>query len=108
MKKAMTDDEKLLAQFNGVAEAIVVHLNSDWGKLKEPVLFVSSHGKSIRIGIREAADVKETTHAKAYPATYFYDVDEDSGEMYIDEKKLYNVAAEWVFIRANSKNVSTK
>ena len=101
MKKQMTEQEKLLAQFNGVAEAIELQLDSsDWGKLKEPVLYVYSHGKAIHTSLREAAEAKETPHAKAYPATSFYEVDEDTGEMYLDEKAKYNVAAEWVFIRS--------
>lgn len=101
MKKAMTEEEKLLAQFNSVADAIEFQLvNNEWGKLKEPVMYISSRGRTIYTSIREAAEAKATPHAKAYPATYFYGADEDTGEIYIDEKIKYNVAAEWVFIRA--------
>lgn len=98
----MTEEEKLLAQFNGVADAIEYQLeNNDWGKFNKPVLFISSRGKAIYTSLCDASDAKETPHAKVYPASYFYDADEDTGIVFIDKKVVYTVAAEWVFLRTN-------
>lgn len=76
-------------------------------KYKEPMLVLYSNRKdNFFLSVREQGEENETARVKIYPfnSLYVFDIDIDDsdvyfteGVMFLDQRKVYRIAAEWIF-----------